>query len=72
MAKENKAVPFGYSLISLVSFRLTFYRSIYRASTSASAAIDAFVCVDYICTFAFGDSFYRTFCSTCATADASI
>ena len=49
--QKETALSFGYV------FKLTFNWSIYWASTSTSAAINALICIDYICTVAFRDSF---------------
>ena len=51
---------------------LAFNRCVNRAGACAGSAVDALVSVDYILTVTLGDSLYRTFSSTCATANAGI
>ncbi len=47
-------------------------RSFYRANTSASTAVQASLCVDYVLAVLFGDCFNRTFGSACAASDAVV
>lgn len=46
--------------------------SIYRAGVSASAAINALVSVDYVCTVTLGDGFNRAVLSASAAGNAII
>ncbi len=51
---------------------LCLYGCLYRASASASSAIDAGICVDNIDSVSLRDSLYRALSSTSSACDASI
>ncbi len=52
--------------------RLCLYGCLYRASSCASSAIDAGICVDNIDAVSLRDSLYRAFSCASSACDASI
>jgi hypothetical protein len=52
--------------------KLLGLRSTYRANTSASSALNAFLRIDNVLAVSLGNSLSRAFCCTSATSDAVI
>lgn len=63
---------FGICVTLCISRQLFSLRSFYRASISASSAVNAFVSVDNILTVYFGDTFCGASVCASAAADAFI